>query len=315
MNILRATLTCIATLLATSTFANCTLVSGNHEKTPDAGLTDNANGTITHTATGLIWKQCVQGLSGAGCATGTAATYTWQGALQQGVSETLTATDWRLPSRNELLSIVESACASNMINVSRFPNTPANALFWTSTPAGEGNPTQALAINFGNGTQVPTEKSTVAHVRLVRSGTADETFNQRNALPAGPTNTFPLFTAATNQAVGTLATSNAVVLTGITGTVPLSVSGGEYKISAPATFANATDIITWTAHPLRENDMVSFAGGTLPTGITAGTLYYVIAGNLTANTFQVSATPGGTALNFTTDGTGVTASLDWQGNT
>ncbi len=174
MRALRAFLVCLGALLATPAFANCSnLVANNHEKTPDAGLTDNANQTVTHTATGLIWKQCPQGLSGAGCATGTAATYNWQNALKQGQAENfVTQTDWRLPSRNELLSIVESACASNMINSTRFPNAPANANFWTSTPADEANPSLARAVNFTNGTLVAIDKSTAAYVRLVRSGTA-----------------------------------------------------------------------------------------------------------------------------------------------
>jgi hypothetical protein len=36
-------------------------------------------------------------------------------------------------------------------------------------------------------------------------------------------------------------------------------------------------------------------------GINPGTVYYVIATNLAANTFSVSATLGGTALDVTTD--------------
>jgi hypothetical protein len=37
--------------------------------------------------------------------------------------------------------------------------------------------------------------------------------------------------------------------------------------------------------------------GALPTGLTASTVYYVIAGGLTTNTFEVAATAGGTAIN------------------
>lgn len=36
--------------------------------------------------------------------------------------------------------------------------------------------------------------------------------------------------------------------------------------------------------------------GALPTGLTAGTTYYVLASGLTATTFQVAATAGGTAI-------------------
>ena len=45
-------------------------------------------------------------------------------------------------------------------------------------------------------------------------------------------------------------------------------------------------------------DQVSFTTtDTLPTGITAGVIYYVI--NRTSTTFEIAATPGGTAINFT----------------
>jgi len=36
---------------------------------PQAALTDNGDGTVTDTATGLMWAQCSQGQSGAACAT------------------------------------------------------------------------------------------------------------------------------------------------------------------------------------------------------------------------------------------------------
>jgi hypothetical protein len=63
----------------------------------------------------------------------------------------------------------------------------------------------------------------------------------------------------------------------------------------------ATDIFTSAAHGFVSGQQVSFSGLTGGAGITAGTLYFVIAANLTTNTFQVSATLGGAAVNFTTD--------------
>ncbi len=57
-------------------------------------------------------------------------------------------------------------------------------------------------------------------------------------------------------------------------------------------------VVTWNAHGLAANDPVSFTTtGTLPTGITSGTTYYVAAGPApTANTFSISATQGGNAF-------------------
>lgn len=47
--------------------------------------------------------------------------------------------------------------------------------------------------------------------------------------------------------------------------------------------------------------------GTPPTGFTAGTIYYVVAANVGAKTFQLSATSGGAAINSSSTGTGVVA--------
>ena len=57
-------------------------------------------------------------------------------------------------------------------------------------------------------------------------------------------------------------------------------------------------VFTSTAHGLLLDDTVIFATtGALPTGLTAGTLYYVISAGLGADTFQVSTTRGGSAVN------------------
>lgn len=57
-------------------------------------------------------------------------------------------------------------------------------------------------------------------------------------------------------------------------------------------------VVAWTAHGLSVNDPVKFTTtGALPTGLIPGTTYYVISAGLTANSFQVSATPGGSAVN------------------
>ena len=54
------------------------------------------------------------------------------------------------------------------------------------------------------------------------------------------------------------------------------------------------------AHGLVDNDKVVFYGGTLPTGLTEGTVYFVV-GNTAADpdTFQASLTQGGAAIDIT----------------
>jgi len=71
---------------------------------------------------------------------------------------------------------------------------------------------------------------------------------------------------------------------------------------APVTFTDSGDLVTRTAHGYSNDMQVQFFNITSTTGISNGQFYYVI--NATANTFQVSATAGGTAVALTTDGTG-----------
>ena len=64
-------------------------------------------------------------------------------------------------------------------------------------------------------------------------------------------------------------------------------------------------VVSWTGHGLQAGQPVVFSTtGALPTGLTAGTVYYVSATGLTADAFSVSATAGGAAIVTTLAGTG-----------
>lgn len=67
--------------------------------------------------------------------------------------------------------------------------------------------------------------------------------------------------------------------------------------SATATITIASPgVVTWPAHGLTDGARVRFTTtGTLPTGLAVDTTYYVI--EATTNTFQLSATRGGAAIN------------------
>lgn len=57
-------------------------------------------------------------------------------------------------------------------------------------------------------------------------------------------------------------------------------------------------------HGLKAGDRVYFQGLAGGTGLTDDTDYYIIAGGLTSSAFKVSATDGGSEINFTADITG-----------
>lgn len=77
--------------------------------------------------------------------------------------------------------------------------------------------------------------------------------------------------------------------------------------TAEVTISNGASAVVTAAggHGLTVGSPVVFATtGTLPTGLTAGTTYYVIAAGFSPTAFSVSATPGGAAINTSTVGTG-----------
>lgn len=76
--------------------------------------------------------------------------------------------------------------------------------------------------------------------------------------------------------------------------------------------------VTWTGHGLLAGQPVVFeTTGALPTGLTAGTVYYVMSTGLTADAFKVSATKGGTtAVTVSAAGSGThTATAPVEGMT
>lgn len=94
--------------------------------------------------------------------------------------------------------------------------------------------------------------------------------------------------------------------------------GGDCAPESEVTISVGTPgVVTWTGHGLTAGQPVVFTTtGTLPTGLTAGTVYYVVAAGLTADTFSVAATAGGTAIDTTAAGSGThTASAPPTGMT
>ena len=104
-----------------------------------------------------------------------------------------------------------------------------------------------------------------------------------------PENEYAAYSASVVYATGTkvlyISTNTHLVYESLTG----SSSTVTLTIASPC-------VITWTANGLAAGTPISFATtGALPTGIVAGTVYYVLAP--TANTFNIAATVGGAAIN------------------
>ena len=139
--------------------------------TPSTEFTVHGDGTVTHHRTGLMWMQCSLGQTwGGGNCTGDATTFSWQAALaaQPSPADFAGYSDWRLPNKNELVSIVERQCSSPWINLAVFPGTPS-VVYWSSSPRAD-IPTHAWAVGFSNGLVGDRARSDSRRVRLVRAG-------------------------------------------------------------------------------------------------------------------------------------------------
>jgi hypothetical protein len=137
--------------------------------TPTIQFIDNADGTITDEATGLMWMQCSVGQTWSnGSCVGDADQLNWQQALQQAHGFEFASMDgWRLPNVKELASLTERQCVRPSINATLFPNTPSDD-YWTSTPA-LSDPRRAWVVAFFNSSNSIKQKDLFVFARLVRT--------------------------------------------------------------------------------------------------------------------------------------------------
>jgi hypothetical protein len=253
---------------------------------PDPATNPGAQ-VLTDQATGLMWDRCAWGQTGANCS-GSPTASTWAQALA--AAQTANAnthkgyTDWRLPNKNELESLVKIDAGSPAIDITAFPNTPASgnpSVFWSSTNYAPG-PAVAWNVVFFNGSAGAYNKTSPFSVRLVRSGQSSAFFDALDTtaptLTAGPT--------LTPGANGTTAGAGVTVSENATG----------YWLVLPAASPAPS-----AATLLATGATASLDGGTPATlpiaGLTPGTAYrfHFIARDGAGNASGVSSTPFTTA--------------------
>ncbi|HRG16258.1 MAG TPA: DUF1566 domain-containing protein [Pseudomonadota bacterium] len=150
-----APLVCIVLLVPDVAVANCSLVAGNAAVTPDSRFSDNGNGTITDLGTALMWTK-------APIASGP---YTQLQAEAQADASTVGShVDWRLPTRAELGSIIETGCSNPALNTTFF-TLGTSTTFWTAETVGAAG----FGVDFTHGISQTESSGTPKAVRLVRS--------------------------------------------------------------------------------------------------------------------------------------------------
>jgi len=149
---------------------------------------NNGNGTVTDNNTGLMWQKCSVGQNNDSTCSGSAVYYNWYQAVGEvnasynpsggsfknvcGDLTTGSYTDWRLPSKKELMSIVDYSIPypGPTINTTYFPNTVASG-YWSSTTYAY-DPGYAWGVGFVNGGVGVHygDKGHNLYVRCVRAG-------------------------------------------------------------------------------------------------------------------------------------------------
>ncbi len=159
----------------------------------------------------------------------------------------------------------------------------------------------------------------------------------QNALPRGDGyGPMPSFATLSQALIGTcrgafyaLKSDGSVIIFSGTSDRLFIASNTDYSWTPVSKVADVTisfaspGVVTLSSHGFAENDPVVFSntGGGLPAEITGGTKYFVKT-VLTPDTFTISATAGGTAINTTSAGTGthhvtwlyssLSADMQWQ---
>lgn len=137
---------------------------------PFSQFSHAATATITDNKNKHTWLRCPVGMSwdGSSC-TGISLKYTWTGAVaaveELNQKKVAGRSDWRLPTVEELATVVERRCFKPAIDLKAFPYSPESG-FWTDTPV-EGVQPRAWVIHFLNGKPYIAKKTQTWRLRLI----------------------------------------------------------------------------------------------------------------------------------------------------
>lgn len=121
-----------------------------------------SKGVVVDRTTGLMWKRAAED-----------ARFTFDGAQEHAKAVNSAGgfaghADWRVPTREELLSIVDPRFEKPAVHPEAFPGTPPT-WFWSSSPIAS-DASDPWNVSFNNGNDYWNSKNNAFRVRLVRAG-------------------------------------------------------------------------------------------------------------------------------------------------
>ncbi|MBK6998564.1 MAG: DUF1566 domain-containing protein [Rhodoferax sp.] len=255
-----------------------------HITRPTSDYVDHGNGTVTHTPTNLTWKRCpgLQAWTGSTCS-GTATNFTFDQATALADTTTFAGqSDWRLPTEDELLSLVDYSVYAPAINTRIFPTTP-NSYFWSGSSVANSS-SHAWNVYFGYGYASYNDglRSSSFAVRLVRGGQ--------------PLDSFVLAVSKSGTGGGTV--------------IGVGINCGSVCSAAPGSGTN----VTLTATPASGSTFTGWSGACTGTGTC--TVSMTAAQNVTATftnacTYTLNTNSATAATTASTGSISVTSSCAW----
>jgi len=122
---------------------------------------DNGNGIVTNMTEGLMWQKETPTVQ-----------MTWEEAFNYCENLNINCfTGWRLPTIQELLSLVDYSTHNPAINLNYFPDT-VSSFYWSSTTYAS-NTSYAWGVNFNDGYGFYSNKLNSYYVRAVRDITTN----------------------------------------------------------------------------------------------------------------------------------------------
>ena len=227
-------------------------------------------------------------------------TYNLSGAAQTVASTRISG---QFTSGAQLIKLSTNASGSSIVNINNTGtgNLTITPVVLANTPPADSTTTAVATTNYVSNAVSAANKFTSTNWTISET-VATQTATMTIASPT-------VVTVASAPADGTAVSfsTTGALPTGITANAAYYVfnrnlSGTTYNLATTAgtaqtaTITIASPAVITVASAPSNGDVVTFTTtGALPTGLTAGTDYYVI--NRTATTFRVATTPSGTAIN------------------
>jgi len=243
------------------------------------------------------------------------ATTAFVAAATGAISNTISLTNWAITETFATQAI--SSLTLDSPAVITVPTAPANGTAVAFTAGSGGVLPTGITVNipyfvFGrtsNTYKLSTTQGTAQNATLSAGVTGKGFISNGTSGAAGTILTVTEAPSSGSFAIGqvltgTGVTANTAIVSpagtggGGLGTYNVNISQATGTSAAPVTLTGVATpgVVTVTTAPNNGDVVVFSTTGALPTGITAGTQYYVV--NRTSTTFNVSATSGGTAINF-----------------